>query len=198
MRSFSTSPTTPLVIVPRLVIGAAVVLAAVLARRDAAHRPIAWALGGVLVGDLARAALELPPQVELALYLAAPALSAWCALRVLAGLGPWAAPAAPLAIWAAALWLAVAWPWFWPHAPLAAHVAAVVVQGAAAVSFWRSPRAAGVSETCALVLAGGDVLALAGPLGFPEAWAKLGWGGPSWRRRRASWGRCWYSCKGAL
>ncbi|WP_434042222.1 MULTISPECIES: hypothetical protein [Sorangium] len=163
-------------LVPRLIIGAAVVLAIVIARRDAAHRPLAVALGGVLAGDVARAALELPTQVELAAYLAAPAQSAWCALRVLARWGRWSAPAAPLAIWAAALWLAVAWPWFWPVAPLAAHLAALAVQIAAAVSFWRSPRTAGVSEACALVLAGGDLLALAGPLGFPAAWAELGWG----------------------
>lgn len=163
-------------IVPRLVVGAAVVLAAIIARRDAAHRPLAWALGGVLAGDVVRAALELPPRVELGLYLAAPALSAWCALRVLAGLGTWAAPAAPVVLWAAVLWRALTVPGAWERAHVEAHAGALLVQVVAGALWWRSPRPRGLPETCAMVLAGGDVLALAGPLGLTEAWAELGWG----------------------
>jgi hypothetical protein len=164
------------VIVPRLIVGAAVILAAFIAGRDRGHLPLAVALGGVLASDLVRAYVALTPRVELALYLAAPALSAWCALRVLAQIGPWSASVVPLALWGASMGLALVWPAFWPRAPLAAHVAAVLVQGAAAAAFWTSPRAAGVSETCAMVLLAGDVLAIPGPLGFPEAWAELGWG----------------------
>ncbi|WP_437948622.1 hypothetical protein WME98_49900 [Sorangium sp. So ce296] len=164
-------------IVPRLIIGAAVVLAAIIAWRAAAHRPLAWALGGVLAGDVARAALKLPPQVELALYLAAPALSAWCALRVLARRDARHTAGDVAVIWTAWCLPAMLWPdVFWAWVPKAAHAQSLVLQGLAALTFWRSPKTAGVSETCALVLAGGDVIALAGPLGLTEAWAELGWG----------------------
>ncbi|XXX73862.1 hypothetical protein WMF30_40070 [Sorangium sp. So ce134] len=159
-------------VVSRLIIGAAVVLAAVIARRDAAHRPVAVALGGVLAGDLVRAALELPAQVELGLYLAAPALSAWCALRVLA-LRDGRRTASDMAvIWAAWCAPAMLWPdMFWTWVPKAAHAQSLVLQGLAALAFWRSPRPRGLPETCAMVLAGGDVLALAGPLALGGPWA---------------------------
>lgn len=164
------------VIAPRVIIGAAVVLAAIIARRDAAHRPVAWALGGVLAGDLVRAHVALSPQVELGIYLAAPALSAWCALRVLAGLGPWSAPVAPGVLCGAVLWRALTVPGAWELAHVAAHVGALLVQLVAGVLWWRAPRPAGISETCTLVLAWGDVVALVGPLGWPKAWEAIGWG----------------------
>ncbi|XXY23347.1 hypothetical protein WME88_27425 [Sorangium sp. So ce216] len=164
-------------IVPRLIVGAAVVLAVLLARREPAHRPLAVALGGVLAGDLVRAALELPSRVELALYLAAPALSAWCAIRVLAGYPLGKSLEAPvLLLWAPAMTLAIVEPELWSHVPVLAHAVALFLQGGAALLFWRSPRAARTPETCALVLAAGDVVALAGPLGFPRVWADLGYG----------------------
>lgn len=157
-------------IVPRLIIGVAVVLAAVLARRSPAHWPVPIALGLALAGDVTRAALELPPVMELGLYLAAPALSAWCALRVLAGLSRWAAPVVPLILWAAVLRRAVTMPETWAQAPLFAHAGALLVQVVAGVLWWRSPRPRDTPETCALVLAAGDVLGLAGPLGLGGPW----------------------------
>ncbi|WP_437591479.1 hypothetical protein [Sorangium sp. So ce1000] len=166
---------TPDVIVPRVIVGAAVILAVIIARRDRSHLPLAVALGGVLASDLVRAYVALPPRVELALYLTAPALSAWCALRVLARLGPWSAPVAPLVLWGAVLRRALTVPEFWEQAHRVGHVGSLVVQIAAAVVFWISPRGTRLPETCAMVLAWGDVIALAGPLGFPEAWAEIGW-----------------------
>jgi hypothetical protein len=164
------------VIASRLIIGAAVVLAALLARRDAAHRPVAWALGGVLASDLVRAYVALPARLELALYLAAPALSAWCALRVLLEDPPRRAALSGGIVWGAPMAAALLVPEAWERVPLFAHLLALQVQIAAAAFFWRSPRPAGISETCTLVLAAGDVLALAGPLGFPGFWSALGWG----------------------
>jgi hypothetical protein len=161
------------VIVPRIIIGAAVVLAFLVARRERAHLPVAVALGAALAGDCVRAAWAGPPAVELAIYLLAPALSAWCAVRVLAGEGNLSAARPALALLAGALWIAREHP---EGGRLFAHAAALVFQGAAAALFWRSDRPTRTPELCALVLAAGDVLALVGPLGWPAPWEALGWG----------------------
>jgi len=158
------------VVAARLVIGAAVLLGVAAARGSPAHWPVPIALGGALAVDVARARLELPPRVELAIYLAAPALSAWCALRVLGRLGPWAAPVAPGVLWGAVLWRALAVPGAWEQAHLEGHVGALLVQAAAAALWWRSPRSRDVSVTCVWVLAAGDVIGLMGPLALGGPW----------------------------
>lgn len=162
-------------IIPRLIIGAAVVLAFLVARRERAHLPVGVALGLCLLGDCVRAAWAGPPAVELALYLLAPALSAWCAVRVLGGFPLARALEAPfLYVWAPAMVLTRLWGG--DTGRLFAHLAALVVQGAAAFLFWRADRPARTPDLCALVLAAGDVLALVGPLGWPAPWEALGWG----------------------
>ncbi|WP_437709704.1 hypothetical protein WMF45_34640 [Sorangium sp. So ce448] len=82
----------------------------------------------------------------------------------------------------------------WELAHVEAHVGALLAQLVAAALWWRSPRPAGVSETCTLVLAGGDVLGLAGPLSFPNAWAELGWGWAVAAAQVGVIGRCWSCC----
>lgn len=172
------------VVAARLVIGLAVLLGVALARRSPAHWPVPIALGGALAGDVAQARLELPPPVELGIYLAVPALSAWCAIRVLAKralagavLAPlpfWFAelgmPLAPLVVGGAPLWLAVVAPGFWEAAPIVAHGASLLVQAAAAALWWRSPRSRDVTVTCVGVLAAGDALVLLGPLALGGPW----------------------------
>lgn len=158
------------VVAARLVIGVAVLLGVALARRSRAHWPVPIALGLALAVDVTRARLELPPAVELGLYLAVPALSAWCALMVLAKRALAGAVLAPLVVGGAPLWLAVVAPGLWGAAPIVAHGASLLVQAAAAALWWRSPRSRDVSVTCVGVLAAGDVVGLLGPLALGGPW----------------------------
>jgi hypothetical protein len=161
-------------VIPRLILAGAALLAGALARRTPAHRPIAAALGGALALDVLRAGVVLPGRLDLALYLASPALSAWCALRVLAcacscrsamvvfgawWLGALAVLRAPVP----ALW--------WAAVPQQAHGAALLVEALAVLAFWRSPRRGGCTEGCVLVLVAGDAVGLLGPAGLmPGPW----------------------------
>lgn len=160
------------VIAARVVVGVAVALAVAIAWRSAQHRPVALALGLSLWQDLLRAYVPLGPHDALALYLLAPALFAWCALRVLAARRWLRALPEPALIWAVPFLAAVWRPeTFWTAAPPAAHCAALVAEVVAAWRWWRSPRRrGGVSEACAIIFAAGDAVGLLGPLGLGGPW----------------------------
>jgi hypothetical protein len=145
----------------------AALVALAIARRMPRHRPVAAALTTAWLADSLQdlAPPSWPaPHVALAVYLALPALSAWCALRVLAGVRPRAAALLTGVAWALAAALSLD--------PRVAHVLAVLVQFGAAAQRWRSRARRDLPELCALVLLAGDVVGLVSPLmvGEREDW----------------------------
>lgn len=169
----------PAVLIPRIMVALAALLALALTHRVPAHRPVAVALAGALLLDLLRATTSLEPRIDLALYLLTPALAAWCALRVLCGACPYRAPMVVGAVWWIAALAVLRAPdpasW-WASVPRWGHEAVLLIEAAAAISWWASPRRATCPEICAIILIAGDVVALLGPVGFIEGpWWIVAW-----------------------
>lgn len=138
---------------------AALLLAALLSWRVGA-RPVAWALAVVVVAA-ALSTLPIPSRVAYAIYLIAPAASAWLALRVATG-REWPAVVA---------WLALA-AWTWrapPGAPWdavrtgAGYLGASVQLGAVALL----PRPLSSAARAVVVLLVGDIAAMLTPGSWP-------------------------------
>lgn len=174
---------TPLSLLPLAAAG----LAALLARREPAHRPLAGALVAAQALEAVRPGL--PPGLAWGALLALPALSAWAVRRTLL------ADSRPLPVyaWWYVVWMLAAFvapsPAWWPLALLAS----VAAQGAAWMR-WRAERRHAIiaevrdawveqrdeelprtsaSELTALVLAAGDAGGLL--VGLAAGWSAVGW-----------------------
>lgn len=198
----------------RFILGVTLFLAAIsaarLARLAPAHRvlTITFALG--IAADLARAslfALDTGLLARRALFLAFPAISAWCASAAL--LGPAMRPRARRAwllgcvlAWLAfvAATIAIDPPRGSPaaeHLALVSRLASIAVELSVVVAFALRRERPTFTQTIALVLVAGDLGELAGPWAWPSAWkawelARIQWGGVyavvAWLQiRRSKW-----------
>jgi hypothetical protein len=139
-----------------------------MSRRGRWH-PIGFALGAAVGLDMIARSVALPARVDLALWLATPVLSAWCAWRVLGD-----ARSAKAALLAASAQLALstvvymapcprAW---WGLVPLAVRCSSIALQVEAARSWRRAARPADSADAGTLGLLAGDALSLLGPAGL--------------------------------
>lgn len=143
----------------RATLAAAAALACIVARRRAEHWPIAIALVLASALDAIRQLAPMSASLSELLYVAHPALSIWCALRVLGSFGQ-----------AAAIISAVAWPVIYSEHPFAISLAAQLYAAGCWLLVQR--RRATTSDACALMLLAGDAAALLGPLAWDgrELW----------------------------
>lgn len=148
----------------------ALALAWHLAVRHSEHRAIEWTLALALSVRLIRQTFDLIPELDLALYLAYPALTAWCALRVLAEHSR-AGSAVEASLVCALPWIAAQLaPEWWTDAPTMAHVAALAIQILSAASWWRSRRKLDATALCAHLLTAESATALLGPVLLGGSW----------------------------
>jgi hypothetical protein len=153
-------------------IGIAALLAILVALRSPEHWPVAFALNAFFIADFLLGQHIGGPWLDLALYLAAPALSAWCAILVLT---EHSGAAAGVEAWLILALVASTSSDGWEAAPLIGHLASVAVQGMSAWAWGRSDLRASGSSLCVLAMFAGDVMALLGPLGLGGPWWIVAW-----------------------
>lgn len=143
----------------RATLAAAAALACIIARRRPEHRPIAVALVLACALDAVRQLVPMSASLSWLLYLAHPALSIWCALRVLAGFST-----------GQALFNACVWPAIHSTHPFATSLGVQVY--AVSCRLFTEGRRATIADACALILFAGDAAALLGPLAWDgrELW----------------------------
>lgn len=148
----------------------AAVLAGLVERRRSGHWPIEALLVAVVALDLVRHTWTLPAALDMAMYLCVPALSSWCALRVLQEAPRGFATLVALKVFLVPFLGAIMVREAWASAPLIATGVSCAVQVVAAVAWWQSSRRPTITTVCALVMLVGDVVSLAGPVGLGGPW----------------------------
>jgi hypothetical protein len=156
--------------VARALLAVAAIMATRIAMRRRAHAPVAVLLLASVVLDSVRDLCPMPPWRELVYYLAIPALSAACALRVLQE-APWSFCATiGIIVWGTPLLGAFAYRYAWATVSLNSALVSCGVQVVAAVAWWQSKRIINGTSACVLVMLIGDCISIIGPVGLGGPW----------------------------